>query len=709
MTRWQVTRLNKSLGEHAAAWDTLNQRLFNGHPMLRACFVEGMLKHFGDGSEHLCLLAPNGIPEAMCLLKPKALGVWCTFLPSQAQISPVLIPKLTSVGALISSLPRFVIRLDFLCNDPQFGDLALDSYATSSRMDHALTMNVTLKDGFKAYWDSRSKNLAKNVSRYQRRLAEDNIAQKFLCITAPHEIGAAVARYAALESKGWKSQEGTAIGTDNVQGFFYTELLSRLSISGGAMVCELWFNDQLAASRLMIVGDSMAIILKTTYDESFRQYAPGRLLLRDLIEAMCDSHPDKSLEFYTDANLDQLAWATGQRWITHWSFYKNKFSADLLTILSATHKAITSKSAAKQLSKNNDSLEVFQHPDQLPADVQQLFEDTSQNNFQCGVPWYKNLVDTVYPNDAGVQIHVLRRGGRPIAVLPIVVTKGKLGWRIQALGNYYTSLYGPAIAPEVKYQDLAPLLTAVLQAHSPVVSMQFNPMDPQSMPYRRLRNALHANGMATFGFFCFGNWYLSGISNWQNYLQDRDGQLRSTIKRAAKKFVTAGGSLELITSGADLERGLAAYEKVYALSWKKPEPYPKFMPGLIRTSAEHGWLRLGIAWLDGTPIAAQIWIVANGKANIYKLAYDEAFKAHGSGTVLTAMLMEHVIEKDRVIEVDYLTGDDPYKKGWMSHRRERWGIVAYNPLTLYGIFGLVREIAGRTHKSMLANLPRPKL
>jgi len=702
MTQWQVTRLNKSLGEHAAAWDGLNQRLFNGHPMLSANFVEGLLKHFGDGSEHLCVRSTNGVPDAMCLLKPAGFGVWRTFLPSQAQISPVLIQKLVSAKELINSLPGFVVRLDFLCNDPQFGELDTGDYATSNRMDHALTMTVNLQDGFQAYWESRSKNLTKNIARYERRLVEDNIATKFLCITASQDIGDAVARYAALESKGWKLSLGTAIGTDNVQGLFYAELLGRLSTSGGAMVCELWFDDQLAASRLMMISDHMTIILKTTYDESFKQYAPGRLLLRHVIEALCHSHPDTTLEFYTNANPDQIAWATSQRWITHWSFYKNKLSAELHSVLSAVRKTTTCSTAT--LPGTNVNIEVFRHPDHLPADVNQLLADTEQDNFQGSVPWYKNLVDTVFPKDTGVHIYVLRSGGRPIAALPIVVTKGKLGWHIQALANYYTSLYAPAIAPELKYRDLAQLLSGVLKAHAPVASMQFAPMDPQSMPYRRLWNALQANGLAPFSYFCFGNWYLSGLSTWQNYLQGRDGQLRNTIKRTAKKFATVGGKLELLTGGADLERSLAAYEQVYAKSWKQPEPYTTFMPGLIRTSADLGRLRLGVAWLDGAPIAAQVWIVSNGKANIYKLAYDENYKAHGAGTVLTAMLMEHVIEKDGVSEVDYLTGDDPYKKSWMSDRRERWGIVAYNTHTMSGLWGLSKEVFGRQVKSLMARI-----
>jgi CelD/BcsL family acetyltransferase involved in cellulose biosynthesis len=60
--------------------------------------------------------------------------------------------------------------------------------------------------------------------------------------------------------------------------------------------------------------------------------------------------------------------------------------------------------------------------------------------------------------------------------------------------------------------------------------------------------------------------------------------------------------------------------------------------------------------------------------------------------------MQHVIDVDRVREIDYLIGDEPYKQDWMSHRRERWGIVAYNPRTLKGMAGAANEISRRAAK-----------
>jgi hypothetical protein len=225
--------------------------------------------------------------------------------------------------------------------------------------------------------------------------------------------------------------------------------------------------------------------------------------------------------------------------------------------------------------------------------------------------------------------------------------------------------------------------------------MRFAPVDPEATGTRLLKIALAQSQLKPFDFFAFGNWYLQVEGNWDAYLKGRSGTLRSTIKRMMKKLTLDGGTLELIQGGADLDRGLAAYDSAYAASWKVPEPYTQFMPGLMRICAAQGWLRLGLVWLHGKPIAAQFWIVANGKASIYKVAYNEKFKPYAPGTILSAMLMEHVLETDQVTEVDFLIGDDPYKKTWMSHRRERWGIIAFNPKSIAGFFSVAYEIAKR--------------
>lgn len=54
----------------------------------------------------------------------------------------------------------------------------------------------------------------------------------------------------------------------------------------------------------------------------------------------------------------------------------------------------------------------------------------------------------------------------------------------------------------------------------------------------------------------------------------------------------------IVAGGSDLDSAIADYELVYAASWKVPEPYPRFLPGLIRTCARMGWLRLGLLYVE---------------------------------------------------------------------------------------------------------------
>jgi len=698
---WTVQSLQGALGAHAADWDELNQRMFGEHPLLRSDFVDALLKHYGQGREYLCVLRRSGIAEAMCVLAPREPGLWASFLPAQAQLGPALIRHPDQLNGLIRALPGFVGELDFLCNDPEFGSLASNGPDTDL-VDHSLTMNIDLQGDFASYWAGRPKKLIQNIERYRRRETVDHLEQRFVEITEPAEMNAAVSRYGVLEAEGWKGQHGTAVGSDERQESFYQEVMVRFAKAKRAIVFELWFGEELAASRLAIADEHMLVMLKTTYHEKFAAYAPGRLLLRLAIERAFETQAGGRIEFYTDATQDQLAWATGQRWIQHVSFYRNRPIQVALSTLRRSRQVIGINKRAPE-SDSRHEVRVFKHPDEFTPELRRFFGSAESIGIQLGHDWYKNLIDTVFPKHPGVQIFVLYRDGTPVAALPLLTTRRRLAARIASLSNYYTALFAPVIRPGMKAYDLVPLLKAVRRAHPGFDSMSLAPMDPNTLAYRMLLNAMSGAGLMPFRYYCFGNWYLKVESDWKNYLLSRKGKQRNTISRMTKKLATDGGRLELI-SVEDLERGLSAYEDVYAASWKKGEPHQEFIPGLLRTCARRGWLRLGIAWLDGKAIAAQIWIVAYGKADIYKVAYDEAYKAYSPGTLLTAMLMQHVMEVDKVAEVDYLIGDDPYKETWMSDRRERWGIIAYNPRSPLGLLGLIREVLWRSLKPLVARV-----
>lgn len=350
----------------------------------------------------------------------------------------------------------------------------------------------------------------------------------------------------------------------------------------------------------------------------------------------------------------------------------------------------------------SDGLTIGSHPNLAALKKAGLIDDklATSEDIDKTSTWFDILQKTVYPSDTGVRYHYVT-DGKETTLMPLHLSTS--GWGVKTLGalsNFYTALYAPLQTSASNGPALRHLLTAAITEHGGAHVIRLEPLDSDSPGYHHLLNELRAIGWIPFSFYCFGNWFLEVKNGWDGYLQSRSANLRSTIKRRNKSFAAAGGTLEVISSPENIEQAITAFQEVYLASWKVPEPYPDFVPTLIRRMAEEGMLRLGIARLGNQAIAVQLWIVCGKKASIFKLAYHENYADHSPGTVLTAHLLRHVIERDGVTEVDFLKGDDKYKRMWMSHRRERRGIVAYNPATLVGSLLLARELTGRMLKSV---------
>lgn len=690
---WELRPAHTAFPAFAAEWDRLNHVLYAGHPMFDSRFIGPLLAHFGSGDEMLCLHRSGASVDGALIVRPLGKGRWTLFMPAQTQAGALMLENVRALDTLPRALPGYAWSLDLLSVDPLYAPSWAGLDLPQIVTPHALTMAVALDGDFAGYWRNRPKKLAANIRRYRRRAEETLGTLTVSFIDRESDMRTALARYGELESAGWKGKAGTAIAIDNPQGDFYLDVLTRHARTGQALIAEMRAGERLIASRLFIGNEKIRIALKTTYDETMAAMAPGRLLLHDVLEQAFATLPGGAVEFYTNVSRDQAEWATSLRPIPHRQIVRNDLLAALLVVVKSFRKKICGNPSD---SGSFEPLQVqtFRSVCALPADAIGLMEAAERDYPEFAPGWFANLESTVFADDPGVRYYVARLDGMTRAILPVRLTRSGRTRRVEALGNYYTSLYAPLLAPGATEVDLIPLLEAASRDHGIAHEMRFAPMDTAAPAYAATLAALRSIGWIPFRYFCFGNWFLHVNGSWQDYLARRDGQLRGLLKRKGKKFLAAAGRMEIVTDSMTAESTIQDYSSVYAKSWKKPEPYPQFIPGLIRWLATKGWLRLGIARLAGQPVAAQIWIVAHGKASIFKLAYDEAFAHLAPGTLLSAHLMQHAIDVDRVQEVDYLIGDDPYKADWMSHRRERRGIVAYNPRTAIGLTLLLRESLG---------------
>lgn len=316
--------------------------------------------------------------------------------------------------------------------------------------------------------------------------------------------------------------------------------------------------------------------------------------------------------------------------------------------------------------------------------------------------WFELLASTALPADTEVSYWSISSPDSTDKVHLPLMRHATDRSELRALSNFYTPIFGAVGVGEFDESALTEVFRHIRRSHTPSTTrLILAPLAVDGTLYTSVLRALQKGGWLADSFFCFGNWYTrDDLSSFTTYFGRRPAALRNTIVRARRKLERRNDFELRIHTEADteLERAISDFETVYKKRWQRCEPYPAFIPGLCRIAAARGWLRLGVMHLDNLPVAAQLWLVAGGKAHIVKLPYDPAYGNLSVGSVLTAHLMQQVIDEDRVEEIDYLIGDDAYKRNWTPSRRERRGIVAFNPFSTRGLARAFHHFGGKAFR-----------
>ncbi|MET0012477.1 MAG: GNAT family N-acetyltransferase [Sedimenticola sp.] len=332
----------------------------------------------------------------------------------------------------------------------------------------------------------------------------------------------------------------------------------------------------------------------------------------------------------------------------------------------------------------------------------ELFNHSGKISLFLSFEWFINLQTHVYEKDNTNNIEIYKItdiNGKPVMVLPMnrTYSTGLISINtLESMSNYYTSFFAPLIKDndifEPAFSTVINDLSCNKYKKTDVICLK--PIEKNSSQWDSIVSILKLHNYTCEEYFCFGNWYQSveGME-YIDYFNNLPSRLKNTIIRKTKKLnLRSNFNTKIYTQYEDIKKHYHEFEHVYENSWKNKEPYPEFIKRIALEFSKKSSTRLGILYIDNQPVAACLWFINNSVASIYKLAYIEEFKALSVGTILSAEITKYVINNDSITIIDYLTGDDPYKRDWMSTRRERWGIIAYNRKTLIGMILALRYI-----------------
>ncbi len=246
------------------------------------------------------------------------------FVPSQVQIAPLFVANDRMLAELVRAVSPVNLAIDLPCQDPYFTPIGADETSLPVvRKDHAHTICVKLDGTFDEFWKSRSRNLRSSVGRRRKKVEKDGVEISFVRRSSGKEMADAVRRFGEIESRSWKGEAGTAVHASNVQGRFYASVMERFAQKDKASIYELYFDDELVAVELGILSDHMVVLLKTTFDDKWSKYSPGRLLLYELLNEEFRLRRVPVVEFYTNADGNELSWASDGRWVFNATVFRS--------------------------------------------------------------------------------------------------------------------------------------------------------------------------------------------------------------------------------------------------------------------------------------------------------------------------------------------------------------------------------------------------
>ena len=155
-----------------------------------------------------------------------------------------------------------------------------------------------------------------------------------------------------------------------------------------------------------------------------------------------------------------------------------------------------------------------------------------------------------------------------------------------------------------------------------------------------MREALRREGFLASEYFCFGNWYLPVRGRIVCRISRLPCPRRCGTPSCARKGRYSGSPQVTVELGMTPPRRLHGQspisELVHALEVGSSRNHIRrsFRAFAAFSHGKRGCAS-GVVRVDGEPIAAQIWIVKDRRALIYKMAYDEKHAKLSAGSVLT--------------------------------------------------------------------------
>jgi CelD/BcsL family acetyltransferase involved in cellulose biosynthesis len=247
-------------------------------------------------------------------------------------------------------------------------------------------------------------------------------------------------------------------------------------------------------------------------------------------------------------------------------------------------------------------------------------------------------------------------GGRAVAIVPLVVARGRYVRKARFLGFRAANEVGPICAPE----DLELGVDALRQALA-ATRKDWDVFLGENLPGTGWDTRLGAKAIGAKGApLVRGPW-----RSWDDYLATRSHNLRNELRRKERRLREQGMEHRLVRAGDELESGLDALFELHRGRWgSQASPFfselEEFHRAFARRAFDRGWVRLHLFEIDRRPVAAN-YILRFGDAEwSYQLGRDLRLEHASIGLIGSAIAVREAFAEGAAL-FRLGPGEQPYK------------------------------------------------
>lgn len=147
-------------------------------------------------------------------------------------------------------------------------------------------------------WDGLGGNLRGNLRRARNKLQRYSDA-RIDELTSETELAAAVTRFADVEARSWKAEQGTDLAADRTMCDFFARAMPELADEGRAVSHAIFADGRDIGVHLSLQFGDELLVHKISFDAGYAACAPGNLLLQHLLDDYAPRHGIRRINLVT--------------------------------------------------------------------------------------------------------------------------------------------------------------------------------------------------------------------------------------------------------------------------------------------------------------------------------------------------------------------------------------------------------------------------